>query len=512
MESLGRILIEHTDSIMERWLAIVREESLGRRGLSEVALKDALPMQLRVVGEALQTGSEKADELWTSDPSRLDPEDRVLQQVPIEEVVAEYSYAVDAIRRWVHERGIDIPFEDFSFVHTALFELAAESVRRYAAYQDRRLEELRENDRRMNNFLSLLSHELRNPLTPIRYSLHLLGRDPLGSTQARRAYSVIHRQVDHLARIVDDLLDITRVVRGKIRLQCERLDLVDVVQKTLEDHGSVLDSVHVEVDVPEEPVWIDGDLTRMSQVVGNLLVNAAKFTPPQDGQITVSLVATEERAVLTVTDTGIGMTHETLERLFEPFSQADKSLDRSEGGLGLGLALVKGLVRMHGGHVWADSEGPGHGSSFTIALPLDQRALRPETPPRLEQERGTRKVLIIEDNTDSADTLAEVLTLAGHRVDVAYDGPTAIAKAREFQPDVVLCDIGLPAMDGFAVASALRNDPKTARSLLVALSGYAQAPDRSRALEAGFDEHLAKPPDIATLERLLAHARAGRRE
>lgn len=368
-------------------------------------------------------------------------------------------------------------------------------------------EELREADRRKSEFLGILSHELRNPLTPIRNGLYILDRAKPGGEQAQRAHSVIDRQVGHLARLVDDLLDVTRITRGKIRLQRSRLDLVDLVRRSIEDHRSLLQNHEVAVDLPSEAIWINGDPTRLVQVVGNLLNNAAKFTP-EDGDVSVSLRRTESRAVLEVADTGMGIDLETHKRLFEPFAQADRSLDRSRGGLGLGLALVKGMVELHGGRVSAHSDGPGTGARFIIELPLeDRRFLGAGSPQSQVAATRRRKVLLIEDNMDAADSLSEVLELSGHGVAVAYSGDAGVAKALEFRPEIVLCDIGLPGgTDGYAVAGALRREPATASAYLVALSGYAQPEDQRRALRAGFDAHLAKPPDLQALELLLNQA------
>jgi two-component system CheB/CheR fusion protein len=259
--------------------------------------------------------------------------------------------------------------------------------------------------------------------------------------------------------------------------------------------------------LPSDPVWVDGDPTRLAQALGNLLQNAAKFTP-KHGNVSVSLVPAERDATLEVADTGIGIDPDMLQRLFEPFAQADRSLDRSRGGLGLGLALVKGMVELHGGQVNVQSDGPGSGARFTIRLPLDQQDAATAEPSREPQRTITgRRVLIIEDNKDAADTLSEVLALSGCRVAVVYDGEAGLAMAREFHPDVVVCDIGLPAgMDGYSVARALRSDPATMSAYLVALTGYALPEDQRRAADAGFDAHLAKPPNLAALERLLTHA------
>jgi two-component system CheB/CheR fusion protein len=367
---------------------------------------------------------------------------------------------------------------------------------------------LREADRQKNQFLAMLSHELRNPLAPIRNSLYLLERAAPGGEQARRAQAVIDRQVGQLTRLIDDLLDVTRIVSGKVRLQREGLDLNELVQRTADDHRTLFLKSDVRLEVLPAPVEvrIDGDWIRLAQAVGNLLQNAAKFTP-RGGKTTVSVEADLARgqAVVTVKDTGSGIHPEMLPRLFRAFTQADATLDRSKGGLGLGLALVKGLAELHGGSVSAASDGLGKGAVFTVRLPLDRAALRAMPPGRdLAGAGASRRVLVVEDNEDAADTLREVLELGHHVVDVVYSGRGAIEKARDFRPDVVLCDIGLPEMDGYEVARTMRADPELARVTLIAVSGYAQPEDVALAREAGFDAHLAKPPSIETLRRVLA--------
>lgn len=362
--------------------------------------------------------------------------------------------------------------------------------------------------RHKNEFLAMLSHELRNPLAPIRNSLYILDRAAPGGAQARRAHEVIDRQVEHMTRLIEDLLDITRITRGKIELQRERLDLNELAQRTVEDHRSVFVKSEIEVDVVPAPdqVWISGDQTRLAQAIGNLLQNAAKFTP-RGGKTTVSVLAdpTKGQAVLTVQDTGRGIPQEIMPRLFEAFTQADTTLDRSMGGLGLGLALVKGLVELHGGSVSVESDGPGRGATFTIALPMDATAApRVAVPLGAGGEGKPRRMLVIDDNSDAADSLREALELGGHEVAVAYDGPGGLAKARELHPDVVICDIGLPGTDGYEVARAMRADPGLGRVVLVALTGYAQPEDVAKAREAGFDRHLAKPLSMEKLEQLLA--------
>jgi PAS domain S-box-containing protein len=375
-------------------------------------------------------------------------------------------------------------------------------------------EQLREADRQKDRFLATLSHELRNPLAPIRNSLYILDRAAPGGEQARRAQAIIHRQVGQLTWLIDDLLDITRISHGKVQLQRERLDLNELAHHTVEDHRTAFVRSDVRLEVLPAPteVWILGDRVRLAQVVGNLLQNAAKFTP-RGGKVTVSIEPdpARGRAVLAVRDTGSGITPEMLPRLFHPFTQADATLDRSKGGLGLGLALVKGLVELHGGSVSAASGGPGKGSTFTVSLPLEAAAARGTPAGRgAEGDGAPRRVLVIEDNEDAADTLREVLELEEHVVEVAYDGREGLQRARAFQPDVVLCDIGLPGMDGYQVARQLRADPELGRVGLIAVSGYAQPEDVAAARAAGFEVHLAKPPSLEALERALVEVGSAR--
>jgi two-component system CheB/CheR fusion protein len=367
--------------------------------------------------------------------------------------------------------------------------------------------QLTEADQRKNEFLAVLSHELRNPLTPIRNSLYILERVVPGGDQARRAQEVIGRQSGQLARLVDDLLDVTRISRNKIQLQRGPLDLNDLVRRTVEDYHSLFEGkgIAVETTFAAERLPISGDATRLAQMVGNLLQNAAKFTPAGGRVVVSTAIATSRaRATLRVSDNGIGIEPAMLRRLFQPFMQAEATLDRSKGGLGLGLALVKGLVEMHGGEVCAHSDGPGKGAEFVVELPLEATSADRASPTAVGAKPSGRRVLVIEDNVDAADSLREVLAFGDHVVEVAYNGPQGLARAREFKPEVVLCDIGLPGMDGFEVARAFRADDALKGVFLVALSGYALPEDLQRAQEAGFDRHLAKPPSLEKLESVLA--------
>jgi PAS domain S-box-containing protein len=372
-------------------------------------------------------------------------------------------------------------------------------------------QQLREQDLRKNEFLAVLSHELRNPLSPIRNSLYVLERTAPGGEQAKRALDVIGRQVGQLARLVDDLLDLTRVSRNKIQLQRRSLELNDVVRRAVEDHHSLFEQkrITVEATFAPERLPVNGDGERLAQAIGNLLLNAAKFTPA-GGRVRVGTAAvpSRARAALRVIDNGVGIEPAILHRLFEPFMQADDTLDRSKGGLGLGLALVKALVEMHGGEVCAHSDGPGKGAEFVVELPLDGAAVAEASPRAVGTAPSCRRVLVIEDNRDAADSLREVLLFGGHSVEVAYNGPDGLAKAREFKPEIVLCDIGLPGMDGYQVARAFQADEALKGVFLVALSGYALPDDLQRAWQAGFKRHLAKPSSLEKLEELLADTQA----
>jgi PAS domain S-box-containing protein len=369
-------------------------------------------------------------------------------------------------------------------------------------------EALREADQRKNEFLAMLSHELRNPLAPIRHSTYILERAVPGGEQSRRAVAVIERQAGQLTRLVDDLLDVTRITRNKIQLQRETLELNDLARHTIEDQRSLFDraEVRIEFNPAPVPVFVDVDRNRVAQIIGNLLQNAAKFTGRGGAtRITITTEEAEKRAVIQIADTGVGMTPEMLSRLFQPFSQADSTLDRSKGGLGLGLALAKGLAELHGGGVTANSAGLGQGAEFVVRLPLAME--KPAAAqPSASATKSRRRVLVIEDNIDAADSLRDLLAFGEHEIEVAYNGPDGIAKARKFRPEVVLCDIGLPGLDGYEVARAFRADATLNGAFLVALTGYALPEDLERAQAAGFARHLAKPPSLEKLGEILSVA------
>ncbi len=372
----------------------------------------------------------------------------------------------------------------------------------------RRAEELVAADRRKDQFLAMLAHELRNPLAPIRNSVELMRQaenlDP--SFQASR--EMVERQVKHLARLVDDLLDVSRITHGNIRLRKETLDLGTILERAVDANRPLIEARNhtLAVQLPSEPVRMEADPTRLEQVFSNLLNNAAKYTMP-GGRILLAADLEGDEAVVRVRDTGIGVPPDVLGRVFEPFVQSDGSLARSEGGLGIGLTLVRSLGEMHGGHVEAHSPGLGQGSEFLVRLPA--RAAIPSEWPGAEPEaeplaagRGVR-VLVVEDNVDAAESLAALLRLWHHDVHVVHDGLEAIEAARRQQPEVVLLDIGLPGLDGYQVARKLRDEVGLENALLIAMTGYGQPEDRRRSREAGIQHHFVKPVEPDVLRNLL---------
>jgi PAS domain S-box-containing protein len=378
--------------------------------------------------------------------------------------------------------------------------------------QRRLVDELREVDRRKSEFIAVLSHELRNPLAVIRTSLFLLENAPPGE-MTRRAQESIDRQVDHLVRMVDDLLDVNRIAQNKVQLQRGRLDLNQVVRETIDDQRAHLQQTGVTllVTLAAAPVPIEADRARIAQVVTNLVSNAVKFTPAE-GTIRISVGVDAAHATLAVADSGAGIDPALLPRLFQPFMQADRTLDRAGGGLGLGLALVKGLVELQGGEVNATSAGPGQGAEFVVRFPLAPALEAPVAPDAGGRVAAPLRVLVVEDDPDIASGLRAVLELGAHEVAIARTGQDAIAEGKRFGADVVLCDIGLPGMNGYQVAHAFRADEALRDTHLVALSGYAQAEDLARSRAAGFDDHVAKPVRIDRIQRLLDRVRRRQRD
>ncbi len=365
----------------------------------------------------------------------------------------------------------------------------------------------------------MLAHELRNPLAPIRHAaqiLRLVGDDAPGRERQRevvdRQRDVIDRQVTHMARLLDDLLEVSRITSGKIQLKRRRVALETVLAQAVETAQPLIESRGhtLSVEPPREALDVEGDPDRLVQVVGNLLTNAAKFTP-DGGRIWLQAGAEDGVATILVRDSGIGIAPDVLPTIFDVFTQADRGLDRAQGGLGVGLSLVRSLVQLHGGRVEAHSAGPGRGSEFLVRLPL--LAASRESTVAAEAatgatRAGARRVLVVDDAADAASSLAELLALWGHAVRTASDGASALEVAREFRPDVVLLDIGMPDMDGFETARRLRAEHGPDAMVLVAVTGYGQEDDRRRSRDAGFRHHLVKPLALGALSGILAAAPA----
>ncbi len=360
------------------------------------------------------------------------------------------------------------------------------------------------SSRAKDEWIAALGHEIRNPLAAIRTAVTLL-RDPgVGDDALSRLHRIVDRQFRHLTRLLDGLLDVARLASGKIVLRRERVELLDLVHRVVQGAQHLRPDGPPEIAVSGEPLVVHGDVTRLEQVVGNLLDNAIKYTPP-GGRITISLERDGDTAVVRVRDTGVGMAPEVVSRLFTPFAQADRPLDRPEGGLGLGLALVRRLAELHGGSATAHSAGPHQGSEFVIRLPLLTGTAGEARPGTTGPSRAqARRVLVVEDNADARESLRILLERWGHRVEVAANGPDGIERIRASLPDVAFIDIGLPGLDGYALARATRALPGGDRVALVALTGYGQRRDERRAREAGFDTFLAKPAEAADLMRVLA--------
>jgi PAS domain S-box-containing protein len=406
--------------------------------------------------------------------------------------------------RWCEARATPILEEDGS---------VREWVRACTDVQERKEAEqaAMEASRRKDEFLAVLAHELRNPLAPIRHGLELLGTGPAEPAKQNRIVEMMLRQVGHLVRLVDDLLEVSRFTRGRIELRKEVVDVVAVVHNAVETTTPAIEAGEhqLRLELPRERVLVNADPVRLAQVVGNLLGNAAKFTDPA-GTITVRVESVGDHAVISVRDTGVGISAEMLPRVFDAFTQIDRTVDRAQGGLGIGLGLVDGLVRLHGGTVEARSEGLGRGSEFVVTLPL-VTGLSLASPSRPQPANATdrtpdeyeRPIVIIDDNRDAADTLAMLIEQKGRSVHTAYDGSAGLDEIRRQRPVVAFVDLGMPGIDGYAVANEVRSDPQLHDVKLIALTGWGSEADRRRSQMAGFDHHLVKPVDSSTLETVL---------
>jgi len=384
---------------------------------------------------------------------------------------------------------------------------AAEQALRESAQRLRASEEaLRDADRRKDEFLALLAHELRNPLAPIRYALAMNRKEGRTAEQQRRAEEIIERQVTHMSRLLDDLLDVSRITRGTLELKKAPTELTLIIGSAIETARPILDAKQHAffLDLPEEAVRLEADPVRLAQVFSNLLINAAKYTDP-GGQIQLRATQQEGELMVAIRDNGMGISHDMMPRLFMLFSQAQSALGRAEGGLGVGLSLVRGLIELHGGSVKALSEGAGRGSEFIVRIPVGAPLKTPENEATTDVPvpGAGLKILVVDDSRDAADSCAMLLELSGHHVQTAYTGQRALELAETFRPHVLLLDIGLPDLNGYQLAKKVRASSWGRGTVLVAVTGWGQEQDRCRAFEAGFDHHLTKPIAAETVELLL---------
>jgi len=415
--------------------------------------------------------------------------------------------------------GIVTPMHDVDGKLVGFSKILRDMTERKQAEQklEEQAEALRDADRRKDEFLATLAHELRNPLAPIHSALQILNLPDVDAASTKRSHGMIERQVRNMVRLVDDLLDVARVVRGKIELRRERVELSAIVAHAVETVQPVIDALghRLTTTIAEQSLVVDADPLRLAQAIGNLLTNAAKYTE-RNGRIWLSAAAEGSTAVIRIRDDGIGISAEMQPRIFELFVQVDHAATRSQGGLGIGLTLVKDLVEMHGGSVAAASEGLGKGSEFVIRLPLVVKLPPPPDAAAPPEQRPTtapvrHRLLIVDDNQDAAESMAMLLRFKGHEVRVAHDGPAALKLASSYRPQIVLLDIGMPGMDGYEVARQWRALPGSEFTVLAALTGWGQENERRRTTEAGFDHHLVKPVDLKELEKVFTAFASGSR-
>ena len=464
--------------------------------------------------------------VWGREPALNDPMDRFCGSFKLfmpdgSPITHEQCWMARALKDNCEYRGCEIvverpdgsrrtalahanPFRDTLGVLTGAVNVLEDITERKRAE-----DELREADRKKDEFLAILAHELRNPLAPISNALQLLQRDGVDSAIRDQAREMMERQVDQVVRLVDDLMDVSYITRNQLVLRKQRTELIAVVQSAVEACRPFIErrGHRLQVALPPQPVYLDADAARLAQVFCNLLNNAAKYTD-RGGCIQLSLQPEAGAVVIKVRDDGVGIAADMLEKIFESFTQLDRSLERAQGGLGIGLSLVRGLVRMHGGTVEARSDGPGAGSEFLVRLPVTSGGKRggPHTGKSTvvkAADRVRHRILVVDDNKDAAVSTAMLLKLMGHETCTAHDGLDAVEAALAFKPDVVLLDLGLPRLNGYDAARRIREQSAGAKLLLIAMTGRGREDDKRRSVEAGCDVHLVKPVDPAALESLF---------
>jgi len=527
---IGKIIERDADILIERWTRRAVQEQPSAQRVHHKTLVDDLHGFLRALGRSLAKSEEDHHCISATFHGTV----RWEAGWSLPELVRDYQILRLVILDYLHEVLEKPPTQRVVLaIGLALDEAVAASVTMYVKSRDEYLRQIEEEratrdketqerlkaqaetllevDRRKTEFLAILSHELRNPLAPLWNAVRLLELQQTSDLTLLQVRDIITRQIQQLARLLDDLLDVSRIARDRIALQKQRISLSAIVNQAVQTSLPHLKARHhqFEVTLPPETVWLEADAVRLVQIVVNLLNNAAKYTEP-GGRISLTAQLENNEAVIRVRDNGLGIAKETLPYVFDLFTQAEWSLDHSQGGMGIGLALVRRLVDLHGGAIIAHSEGLGQGSEFVVRLPaLPQQTDGQEIPAVEEQmtlnTTGTlsRRVLVVDDNVDAAETLAMIMKLSGHEVQSVHHGLAALEASRTFRPHVVLMDIGLPRMDGYEVARRLRRMPDMSNTLLIALTGYAQDDDRRRSQEAGFNFHLAKPVDSRKLQEII---------
>ena len=444
-------------------------------------------------------------------PDRLNEEKEILSRISRGERIEHY----ETVRMAKDGRRIDIsltisPIRDAEGHIIGASKIARDVTERRQSEEALReaMEALREADRRKNEFLALLAHELRNPLAPLRNGLQVMRLASGNENVIAKTRDMMDRQLSHMVRLIDDLLDISRIGSNKMELRRSRVLLADIVSSAVETARPALDAAGLElrVSLPPEPVHLNADLTRLAQVFGNLLNNSAKYTE-RGGRVRLTAKRAGDEISVAVQDTGIGIPAYALSTIFDLFSQVDRSIERSTGGLGIGLALVKGLIEMHGGTVEAESPGQDQGSTFTVRLPiLENRPVPPARIPageRRDSSGSKRRILVVDDNLDSAESMTMMLQLLENEVRTAHDGLTAVELAEQFRPQVILMDIGMPNLNGYEATQRIREQPWGHGVVIIALTGWGQEEDRTRSKEAGCDGHMVKPVNLPDLEKLL---------
>jgi signal transduction histidine kinase/ActR/RegA family two-component response regulator len=533
---IGNLIRRDAGLIIERWARRAAEEQPNAARVHHDALLDHLPAFLQQMGRSLAE-SDPGDNGWHRLPAAAHGEQRWESGWSLAEVVRDYQVLRLVLLDYLEETlGRPLRGREVMAIGLVLDEGIAASVTRFSRHQKEeasraereraekaRKEEalrhaqeaatLKDAERRKDEFLAVVAHELRNHLAPVVSAAGILDLDGGESPAARQAQETIARQLQQMARLVDDLLDVARLKQGKLSLQRRPTDLAAVLAQAVEAARPQLNArghLLTASAPPDGSLWVDGDAGRLTQVFVNLLTNAAKYTPP-GGHVGLTAAREGAHVVVRVTDDGVGIPPDQLGRVFDPFAQVGGP-EGERGGLGVGLALVKSLVELHGGATEACSGGPNRGSEFVVRLPaVPASGAAPAGGEPREPPPGAaiRRVLVVDDNRDSADSLGVLLRLIGHPVQTAYDGPQALEVAREFRPDIVLLDLALPSLGGHEVARRLRGDPGLPGLVLIALSGYGGEEDRRRSREAGFDHHLVKPCVLEELELLLRNPRQG---